>query len=174
MAEFHTTPPNICCLLFDDEANVAYFYTGDDHDLIITPGPNLTNFEQFVTQDEAAVRAVEINPNFDVSVIFGYLTLTPVNVSPFEVNVSAGSNLVLDAEYSCEGAEITYQWYNPHEEEIPGATGSQLVIEGVTSRDAGIYACNADARNARGQSGCSRPKFNVKVTSLADEGTVAE
>lgn len=131
-------------------------------------------FEQFLTPDDAAKRAKEIDPDYNVNLIYGALTLTPVNVSPSEESTYAGQTVTLECEHACEGAEISYQWLNPGNLVIPGATQSHLTLSNLTERMDGVYTCSVSASNAKGQTGSATGSFKVMVYPAIEPSAAAD
>jgi hypothetical protein len=169
MKEFTITPPNTCGLVVRP-AGLVYVSTVG----ATTFAPDDSTFEEFLTADDAAARAKELDPSYDVNNIYGPLALTPVNVSPYEESRYAGDSVTLHCEYACEGAEVAYEWKNPGELVIPGATSSHLTLNNLTEKMDGVYTCNVSASNAKGQTGSTADAFTVTVYPAIEPGAVAE
>jgi hypothetical protein len=159
---YQITPPNTCALLTNDDGSSIVFVE-DTSGSKIWPGAGLVNFEEFVTPEEAAARALEINPDYDTSPILGPLSLNAVNVSPSQVSAYEGATVTLHSEYACEGSTVTYKWLNPGGLEIPGAATSELTIGNITPIYDGTYTCQVSASNAKGQTGSAGGSFKVTV-----------
>jgi hypothetical protein len=160
MEILHFTLPNTCGLI---SCPGALFYVEGSPESKIYPPQSYTSFEQFVTKDEAAARAKELDPSYDVNNIYGPLVLTPVNVSTSPVSAYEGANVTLHCEYSCGDNEVVYEWLNPGGLPIPGATGPELTIGNITPIYDGTYTCNVSASNAKGQTGSASGSFKVTV-----------
>ena len=172
MEYFQITSPNTCAILINSGGAVVYLDSVAPAK--IWPPVGHGAFEQFVTPDEAAARAVEIDPGYDVNNIFGPLALTPVNVSPGGDSAYVGQSVTLNCEYSCEGAEVTYEWLNPGNLVIPGATQSHLTLNNLTERMDGVYTCNVSAQNEKGQTGSATGSFKVTIYPEIVPGASAE
>ena len=158
MKEFTITSPNTCGLVVRP-AGLAYVSTVG----ATTFAPDDSTFEEFLTADDAAARAKELDPSYDVNNIYGALTLTPVEVSSPEQSAYEGATVTLHCEYACEDASVSYEWKNPGGLVIPGATTSQLVIGNITPIYDGTYTCAVSASNAKGQTGSASGSFKVTV-----------
>lgn len=159
MKTYTVSPPNICGLVIVPGVQVAYISTVG----AVSYSPENSTFEEFLTLDDCAARAKEIDPNYNVNAILGYLTLDPVNVGPSEINAYAGDTVVLNCEYSCGDCVVSYKWTNPGGLEIPGATGPDLTIGNITPIYDGTYTCVASAQNEKGQTGSASGSFKVTV-----------
>ena len=158
MKEYTVTSPNTCGLVILP-AGIAYVGTVG----AITSTSDDSTFEEFLTQDDAAARAVEIDPSYNVNTIYGRLVLTPVNVSADEISAYEGATVTLHCEYACADATVTYKWLNPGNLPIPGATTSELTIGNITPIYDGTYTCQVSASNAKGQTGSAGGSFKVTV-----------
>lgn len=129
-------------------------------------GAGFDTFEAFETPEEAAARAIEIDPSFDTSGILGPIELTAVNVTESPLQVADGADVTLNAEYSAPGdATITYQWFYK-EIELSGATSSSISLSNVTEQVAGLYSCKVSAVNSKNQSGLAYPTVFVEILNL--------
>lgn len=159
MTDLHLTPPNTCALIL---VGSTIYYVETSPETNIGAPEGYTSFEQFLTPDDALVRAKEIDPAYNANAILGPLLLDPENVSPAAVSVNEGDTVTLNGDYSCEGATITYQWYiGPTP--LEGATSSSLTLQNVTSKNATNYTCSAQAVNAKGQTGGAGNSVFVNV-----------
>ncbi len=158
MKEFTITSPNTCGLVIRPSI-IFYFNTVGS----LIGAPDDSTFEEFLTADDAAARAKEIDPGYDVNNIYGALPLTPVNVSDNNQSTYEGANVTLHCEYSCEDASVSYQWTNPGGLVIPGATGPTLTIGNITPIYDGTYTCAVSASNEKGQTGSASGSFKVTV-----------
>jgi hypothetical protein len=158
MKQFTISSPNTCGLVVRS-AGLVYVGTVG----AITFAPDDSTFEQFLTADDAAARAKELDPSFDVNLIYGPLTLTPVNVSDGNQSAYVGDSITLNCEYSCGDCVVSYEWLNPGGLAIPGATSSSLTLSNLTEKLDGTYTCNASASNEKGQTGSASGSFTVKV-----------
>jgi hypothetical protein len=158
MKEFTVTPPNTCGLVILPTGLVFVNTVG-----AITFAPDAATFEEFLTADDAAARALELDPAYDVNNVYGPLVLTPVEISNPTEAAYAGTDLTLHCEYSCEGAEVSYQWLNPGNLPIPSATTSSLTLGNLTEKLDGTYTCVVSASNAKGQTGSATGSFAVTV-----------
>jgi hypothetical protein len=168
MKDFTVSPPNTCGLVILP-ANLVFINAIG----AITGAPDDATFEEFLTVDEAAARAVEIDPSYNLNNIYGPLVLTPVNVSDSAQAVYVGDNLVVNCEYECADATVTYQWLNPGNLPIPNATTSSLSFTNLTERLDGTYTCQVSASNAKGQTGSAGGSFTLTVYPNVG-GVVAE
>lgn len=169
MKTYTITSPNTCALVVRD-AGLAYVGTPDS----VTFAPDDSTFEEFLTADEAAARAVEIDPTYNVNNIYGALVLDPVNVSDNNQSAYTGTSLTLNCEYACGDCEVVYQWLNPGGLPIPGATLPSLTLSNLTEKLDGTYTCNASAQNEKGQTGSASGSFKVTVYPAITPGAVAE
>lgn len=158
MKEYTVTSPNTCGLVILPTGIVYISTVG-----AITFAPDDSTFEEFLTADDAAARAKELDPSYDVNNIYGPLTLTAVNVSTSPVSAYEGATVTLHCEYSCGDNEVVYEWLNPGGLLIPGATGSSLTIGNITPIYDGTYTCQVSASNEKGQTGSASGSFKVTV-----------
>ena len=158
MHTYTVQPPNTCGLVILP-TGIVYIGTAGAN----TFAPDDSTFEEFLTADDAAARAVEIDPTYNVNMILGDLTLEPVNISDGNQNAYVGDSLVLNCEYSCGDCVVSYEWLNPGGLPIPGATGSSLTLNNLTEKLDGVYTCNASASNEKGQTGSAGGSFKVTV-----------
>ena len=158
MKEFTITPPNACGLVILPDGLVYVSTVG-----ATTFAPDTATFEEFLTADDAAARALELDPSYDVNNIYGPLVLTPVNVSNPTEAAYAGTDLTLHCEYECADATVTYQWKNPGGLIIPSATTSAFTLSNLTEKLDGTYTCEVSASNAKGQTGSATGSFAVTV-----------
>lgn len=158
MKTYTVTSPNTCGLIIY-EGNAVY--TGVVGGVSFAPDDS--TFEEFLTADDAAARAKELDPAYDVNDIYGPLNLEPVNISNSNQSAYVGDSLTLNCEYSCGDCTVAYEWLNPGGLPIPGATGSSLTLSNLTENLDGTYTCNASASNAKGQTGSSGGSFKVTV-----------
>ena len=158
MKEFTVTSPNTCGLVILPTGLVFVNVAG-----ALTFAPDTATFEEFLTADDAAARAVELDPSYDLNNIYGPLALTPVNVSDSNEPAYTGTDLTLHCEYSCEDAEVSYQWLNPGGLVIPSATTSAFTLSNLTEKLDGTYTCAVSASNAKGQIGSATGSFAVTV-----------
>jgi hypothetical protein len=158
MKEFTITPPNTCGLVVRPTGLVYVSTVG-----AITFAPDDSTFEEFLTADDAAARALELDPSYDVNNIYGPLVLTPVDISNPTEAAYAGTDLTLHCEYECADAEVSYQWLNPGGLVIPSATTSAFTLSNLTEKLDGTYTCVVSASNAKGQTGSATGSFAVTV-----------
>jgi hypothetical protein len=158
MKEFTVTSPNTCGLVILPGGLVYVGTVG-----AITFAPDTATFEEFLTAEDAAARAVEIDPGYDVNNIYGPLLLTPVNVSNPNEAAYSGTDLTLHCEYECADAGVSYQWLNPGGLVIPSATTSAFTLSNLTEKLDGTYTCAVSASNAKGQTGSATGSFAVTV-----------
>jgi hypothetical protein len=164
------TPPNTCALIY---AGTKITYVATEYSAKIWPFDGYTDFEQFVLPEDAAVRALEIDPDFDTTCILGPLTLNPVNVSNPQEEAVSGYDLTLYSEYSCPDSILTYQWIDANGEDLPGETANSITFSNISRDEAGIYACNVTAVNVKGQRGNYQSAFTVIVVPALTNSDVA-
>jgi hypothetical protein len=169
MKEFTVTSPNTCGLSVIGTDIVYVGLAG-----AVTFAPDAAVFSEYLTPEDAAAAALVINPSYDLNNIYGPLSLAPVNVSPYEESRYVGESVTLHCEYACEGAEVAYEWKNPGELVIPGATSPHFTLNNLTERMDGVYTCNVSASNAKGQTGSASGTFKVTVYPPIEPGAVAE
>ena len=158
MKDFTVSPPNTCGLV------ILPTYTSYINTVgTVIGAPDDATFEEFLTADDAAARALEIDPNYNTNAIYGPLALTPVNVSDSTQAAYVGDNLTLNCEYECADAEVSYQWKNPGNLNIPNATTSSLSFTNLTERLDGTYTCQVSASNTKGQTGGAGGSFTLTV-----------
>jgi len=169
MQEFTVTSPNTCGLVV---LPTGLVYVGIVD--AITAAPDDATFEEFLTQGDAATRATEIDPTYDMNNIYGPLYLTPVNISEPRVSADYGSSVTLNCEQECSdpAATITYQWFGPGNGLILGATSSSYTITDATATTNGTYTCHASASLPTGQTGSNIYEFEVLVTEVRGQFTL--
>jgi hypothetical protein len=170
MADYTITAPNTCALSVGPDNSIVYVEGVG----VIVGTPDDRLFTEYLTSEDAAAAALVINPSYDLNNIYGPLALTSVNVSPYEESRYVGDSVTLHCEYACEDATVSYQWKNPGELVIPGATSSHLTLNNLTEKMDGVYACNVSASNAKGQTGSATGTFKVTVYPPIEPGGVAE
>jgi hypothetical protein len=165
MNTYFITAPNTCCLVHDS-ASVIYTqnYTGP----IEVPGTS--TFEEFLTPDDALVRAKELDPNYDSNNILGPLDAQVISSSDLEPVVSKNDDIAFICEVECDGLPITYTWTGPNGAVIPGATSDTYTILEATETDAGQYSCIGTAENAKGQTGVNGALFTLTVLNNQGNG----
>lgn len=158
MKTYYITPPNTCCLVINLDS-IVYTQNFD--------GPieavDEASFEEFLTPDDALIRAKEIDPSYPADNILGYLTVTLVSTSDLAPVATAGDNVTMSIEVECADSVITYEWKGPDGAIIPDATSSSLTLTKVTSEQAGYYTGIANAENAKGQTGVNGAQFHLSV-----------
>lgn len=154
------TLPNICGLIVN--GTTVTYVEGSPTAKIFTP-PGYSAFEEFEEKTDAALRAIEIDPNYSTDGILGFLVLDPTNLSPGAQEISVGANITLNSEYECTDptATITYSWSGPTGN--LGVTASSLTFDNVTDAYAGIYTCVVTASNPLNQSGTVSNSFTFTV-----------
>jgi hypothetical protein len=164
MQTFYITPPNTCCLVFN-EHGITYTQNFDGP-IEVVDG---STFEEFLTPDDALVRAKELDPDYPANSILGPLTVTVVDSSDSTPTVSKGDDVTLFCQVECGDLPITYTWYDPEGQIISGATTDTYTILQAKETDAGIYNCGGTAENAKGQTGVDGATF--KLTVLNNQGS---
>jgi hypothetical protein len=167
MQTFIITPPNTCCLTYQTNS-IVFVQNWTDP---IEVADDVT-FEEFLTPDDALARAKGLDPNYDSNIILGPLELTPVSYSDLDPVVSKDDDVTMYIEVTCSdpAATITYTWYDPEGQIIPGATTGTYTILQVKESDAGKYICQVAAENEKGQTGGLGPVFNLTVLNNQGSG----
>lgn len=156
----HLTPPNTCGLITFEG---GFSYVKGQPSTKIWPPAGYTSFEQFETPEQAAIRARELDPAYNVNRILGSLNLTVINKSEQSVFASVGDTVTLECESSCSDpeAEIAYQWLK-NEEYIPEETSSALNFAEIEEGDFASYTCKCSASNSKGQTGQLAVPFTIQ------------
>ncbi len=165
METYYITPPNTCCLTYNDNS-IIYTQNFSGPIEVVEGG----TFEQFLTPDDAAARAKEIDPNYDVNTILGPLAPTVTSTSDLNPTVSKNDDIAFICEIECDGLPITYTWYDSEGQVIPGATTDTYTILEATETDAGQYSCTGTAENAKGQTGINGVLFTLTVLNNQGNG----
>lgn len=161
VTEYTLTSPNICGLLTGGTELGYISPTAGPNAKILTS--SYTGFEEFETVEEAATRAVEIDPTFNTNEILGPLVLEADNVTSSPISAFAGSDLEIDCAYTCTDptATVTYAWSGPTGS--LGITTSSLLLDNLTENYSGEYTCVVSASNASNQTGTETVNFDLTV-----------
>jgi hypothetical protein len=165
MQTFYITPPDVCSLAYS-ENNIVYtqYYDGP------IEVPDEATVEQFLTPDDALVRAKEIDPNYDANNILGALNAQVISSSDPNPVVFKNEDVTMSCQVECEGLPITYTWTGPDGAVIPGATTDTYTILQAKETDAGRYTCTGSAENAKGQTGTAEVTFTLTVLNNQGSG----
>jgi hypothetical protein len=167
MQTFYILPPNTCSLTYGES---SFTYTQNFDGPI--PASDDCVFEEFLTPNDALIRAKEIDPSFDPSIILGGLFVTFDSVSdPYPVSYE-GTDVTFTAEATYDDLTVSYAWFDPNNEAIPGETSSSYTLLNVNQNQAGEYTCIASAENEIGQRGKAPAFFSLTVLSNIPTGTL--
>jgi len=157
---YQITLPNTCALTLGPNMS----YEEADPAAKVWPPASQTGFEEFLTAQDAATRAVEIDPTFNGNLILGPLDLQPVDVSSAETDAFVGQSVVINSEYECTDltATVTYSWSGPTGD--LGITTSSLSFDNLSEDYSGTYICTVSASNPVNQTGEVVNFFTLTVT----------
>lgn len=165
MQIFKFEAPNHFGLLWDSESSTfGPFVTGSEGIEVACPDI-YDQFFQYQTKEAAFAKALELDPNYSKNNIFGPIKPEKVDSSPEEITAAINQEIILFCDFTCESPEatFTYQWYDPQNLPIPGATTNIFTFTPKSTLFEGAYSCNVKVEapiNWTGESGIS---CNVKL-----------
>lgn len=171
MQTFQITAPNTCALVILG-ADITYIpdWTGTTAQI---GAPDGSTFEEFLTPEDAATRALVLDPGYDVSLILGPIPST-VDTESGSGSYFYGDPVVLQyvVSSSLAGTTIAYQWKDEAGLDLPGETTSTLNLGGASASVEGGYSCEVTLTSTDGRINEFSGSFTVRTYPVAGEFTL--
>lgn len=175
MQTFQVTSPDICGLVINAGVDKVLAYLGNTTSKAFANDSD--TFEEFTTLTDAATRAVEIQPDFDLNKIFSAITLVAESVSPSVVRPEIGTEISLSSVYTVSQSgttTYTYKWYKSDRLKASGDTTYGVIPEDylrINGANTGTITSDLFAATMRGTYRCDVEAINLTEGTIGRAST---